>query len=323
MIKVNKNPEYFLTVAQERSISKAAEKLYVSQPYLSQHIIRLEESFHMQFLNRETTPLTLTPAGEIYAKYLESSRQLYQKLLLDFDTINTARTQTLRMGFSSWRASTLLPDVLPSFSAKYPDIKLEFFEVPTSEMYRLIADDKVDFIIMNNTSLDVPNYVTVETILYEKILLVGNRGNPAARALLRLREEGRPLDLHLLEQERMILLRPELTLAKRVNNYLDKQKVVLKNFVYTTNAATALNLVAQNYGFCFLNETGVRSAPRASELAFFDFDSDDMVHPLCVVYKKNSYLLPIARAFIDMTIQVYKGNRPGQENDCCGKTAEE
>lgn len=313
MIKVNKNPEYFLTVARERSISKAAEKLYISQPYLSQHIIRLEESFQMHFLNRESTPLTLTPAGEIYAKYLESSQQLYQKLILDFDTINTARTQTLRMGFSSWRASTLLPDVLPSFSAKYPDIKLEFFEGPTSEMYRLIADDKVDFIIMN-TSLDVPNYVTLETILYEKILLVGNRKNPTTQALLQLQAEGRPVDLHLLERDRMILLRPELMLAKRVNNYLDKQQVVLKNLVYTTSASTALNLVAQNYGFCFLNETGVHCAPNSSSLAFFDFDSNDMVHPLCVIYKKNSYLLPITRAFIDMTIQVYQGKRLVQEN---------
>lgn len=307
-MKVNKNPEYFLTVAREGSISKAAEKLYVSQPYLSQHIIRLEESFQVQLLNRESTPLTLTPAGEIYAQYLEGCRQLYQKLLVDFDAINTSRTRTLRMGFSSWRASTLLPDVLPSFSAAYPDIKLEFFEVPTSEMYRLIADDKVDFVIMN-TTLDVPNYVTTETILYEKILLAGNRANPTAQAFLKARAEGRPPELHLLEQERMILLRPELMLAKRVNNYLDKQQLLLKNFVYTTNAATALNLVAQNYGFCFLNETGVRCAPNASELAFFDLHSDDLVHPLCVAYKKNSYLLPIARAFIDMTIQVYQKSR--------------
>lgn len=308
-MNVNKNPEYFLAVAEERSISKAAEKLYISQPYLSQHIIRLEESFHMQFLNRETSPLTLTPAGEIYAKYLESCQKLYQKLQLDFDTINTTRAQTLRMGFSSWRASTLLPDVLPAFSARYPDIRLEFFEVPTSEMYRLIADDKVDFIIMN-TTLDAPNYVTMETILYERILLVGNRDNPTAQALLRLQAEGRPVDLHLLERERMILLRPELTLAKRVNNYLDKQQVVLKHFVYTTSAATALNLVARNYGFCFLNETGVRCAPEGARLAFFDFDSNDMIHPLCVAYRKNSYLLPIARAFIDMVMEAYKGGRP-------------
>lgn len=48
------------------------------------------------------------------------------------------------------------------------------------------------------------------------------------------------------------------------------------------------------------HNAGVRSAP-GSELAFFDFDTPDMTHPLCAVYKANSYLRPIARAFIDVT----------------------
>lgn len=305
MIKVNKNPEYFLTVAAEGSISKAAEKLFISQPYLSQHIIRLEESFHMQFLDREKNHLTLTPAGEVYANYLESCKQLYQKLIMDFDAISTSRAQTLRLGFSNWRSNALLPDILPVFSARYPEVKLEFFEEPTSNLYRLIADNKVDFVIMN-TTLDTPDYVTTETILYERILLVGNRKHPATQKMLEMRDSGQPIDLHCLESERMILLRPELMLAKRVNNYLDKQQVLPKSFVYTTNTSTALNLVAQNYGFCFLNETGVSSAPNPQELVFFDLNSDDLVHPLCVVYKKNSYLLPIARTFIDMTLEYYQ-----------------
>ena len=311
MIKVNKNPEYFLTVAAERSISKAAEKLYISQPYLSQHIIRLEESFGVRLLDRERSPLALTPAGEVYASYLDSCRQLYQKLLMDFDAISTDRAQTLRMGFSNWRASVLLPDILPAFSQKYPQVRLDLFEVRTSEMYRLIADDKVDLVIMN-TTLDTPDYVTDEVIFYEKILLVGNRRDPVTQQFLAQQAAGQPLDLHLLEGVRMLLLRPELTLAKRVTNFLDKHQIALRDLVYTTSATTILNLTAQNYGFCFLNETGVSSAPNPQELAFFDRGSDDLSHPLCVVYKKKSYLSPVARAFIDMTIQHYTAARCGR-----------
>lgn len=305
MMKVNKNPEYFLTVAAERSISKAAEKLYISQPYLSQHIIRLEESFQVQLLDREKTPITLTPAGEIYANYLESCRQLYRKLLFDFDSVSASRARSLRLGFSHWRASTLLPDVLPTFTQRYPDVKLEFFESPTSDLYGLITSDKVDFVIVN-TTLDTPDDVTTETIFYEKILLVGHRDNPVSSAFLQMRQAGLPLDLHLLEEEQMLLLRPELALAKRVNNYLDKKQIVLRHFTYTTSASTALNLTAQNYGFCFVNETGVHCAPNREDLIFFDLDSDDMVHPLCVVYKKNSYLTPTARAFIDIMLAIYQ-----------------
>lgn len=305
MMKINKNPEYFLTVAKEGSISKASEKLYVSQPYLSQYIIRLEESFGVKLLDREKSPLELTPAGQIYASYLESSLQMYRKLLQDFDAITARRAQTLRLGFSNWRASALLPDILPLFVERHPDVKLEFLEVPNSDLYRLVSEDKVDFVMMN-TSLNIPDYLTSEIILYEHILLVGNRSNPTAVKLRQMQELGQEPDLHLLEKERVVLLRPESAMAGRVNNYLDKNQVVLRNVVYTDNAATALNLAAQNFCFCFLNGTGVNSAPNPRELVFFDLDSDDMVYPLCVVYKKKGYLHPMARAFIDLTIEFYK-----------------
>ena len=59
-----KNPEYFLTIVKERSISKAAERLYLSQPYLSQYLAKLEGTVGAMLLDRSHTPLTLTPAGE-------------------------------------------------------------------------------------------------------------------------------------------------------------------------------------------------------------------------------------------------------------------
>lgn len=309
-MKVNKNPEYFLTVAAEGSISKAAEKLFISQPYLSQWIIRLEESFGVRLFDRSKTPLTLTEAGEIYVRYLESGNQLYEKLLLDFAALNESRSRTLRMGFGNWRASTLLPDILPEFTKLYPDVHLEIYEQPTNELYRLVQENKVDFVVMN-TTFDSPDYVTTETVMYEKILLAGHRENPITQRFLELQERGEPLDLHLLGNERMLLLRPEIILASRVNNYLDKNGIVFRNVTYTMNATTALNLTAQNCGFCFLNETGVRSAPNLEKLAFFDLKSQDLVHPLCLVYRKNSYLAPIARAFIDTMLSFYREEERG------------
>ncbi len=305
MMQVNRNPEYFLEVAREKSISKAAEKLYISQPYLSQYIIRLEESFHVKLLDRDRSPLELTPAGQIYASYLESSIQMYRKLTQDLDALAADREQILRIGLSNWRSGALLPGILPAFSAQNPQIRLELLEVPNRSLYELISADKVDFVIMN-TGLGTPDYVTSEVILNEKILLVGHKENPTVRKLVQMKQEGKEPDYHLLEPERMIMLRPESALAARVINWLDKKHVVLQNVIYTDNATTSLNLAAQNYGFCFLNETGTQSAPNREALEFFDLESDDMIHPLCVVYKKKSYLNPVAREFINMTVSFFK-----------------
>ena len=65
-----KNPEYFMAIVKERSISKAAERLYLSQPYLSQYLAKLESNLGGGFLDRSHSPLKLTPAGEVFHAYL-------------------------------------------------------------------------------------------------------------------------------------------------------------------------------------------------------------------------------------------------------------
>ena len=313
---LDRNPEYFLTVASERSISKAAEQLHISQPYLSQYIIHLEKKFGIHLLDRRKTPLELTAAGRVYAGYLEDCGQLYAQLIEDFTRLNVNRRQSLCVAMSNWRASTLLPIILPSFSQEHPEIQLELFEQPTSELYRLVADGKVDFAVMN-TNLNVPDYLTTETILYEKILLVGNRENPAAQELLRQIRTGEQPQLSLLEHERMILLRPELMLAARTNNFLERMHVLPQNYIYSSNATTALNLTAGNYGFCFVNETAIHNAPNRGDLIFYDLNSPDLIHPLSVVYKKKRPLPPAALDFIDTVRCVSQSRSWRSECDCC------
>ena len=305
---INKNPEYFLTVAAEGGFSRAAEKLYVSQPYLSQHVLRLEKELGVKLLDRSRTPLGLTEAGRIYANYLESGKRLEQKLLSDLGELSRDREQTLRLALSSWRAGVLLPDILPVYAERCPQVRLDVLEYPTNELYGLVIGDKADLAVMN-TSLDTPEEVTVETILHERILLAGSRRSPVTRAFLAAQERGEQIDLHALENERVVLMRPGTFLSNRVRNFLDRERVTLRRVTYGTNAATALGLAARNYGFCFLNETGVRSAPGGGELAFFGFDTPDMSHPLCAVYRSGSYLRPIARAFIDVTAEFYNGTQ--------------
>ncbi len=305
---VNKNPEYFLTAAAEKSISRAAEKLYISQPYLSQHLLRLEKAFGVELFAR--SPFRLTKAGEIYQSYLKSSQQMYQKLLEDLKDSREDDAQTVRLGFSNWRAGTLLPDLLPLFTREHPEIRMAFYEVPNSELYRLLAQNEVDFVLMNPTP-DLPDYLTAETIIYEKILLAGHRDNPVTAQLAALREQGKELDLSYLENERVLMLPEDSAIAGCVRHYLAARQVTLRNTVRIENASTALNLTARNYGFCFLNETGVPTAPNPDELVFLPFKSEDMMHPLCAVYKKNSYLTPTARAFIDRTARYYAEKKAG------------
>ena len=108
---VNRNPEYFLTIAREGNISHAAEKLFLTQSSLSQHLQRLEREVGMPLVDRSTIPLRLTPAGKVYREYLETHAYLYQKMVADMNSSSGGETVTV--GIGTWRGARLMPKILP------------------------------------------------------------------------------------------------------------------------------------------------------------------------------------------------------------------
>ena len=77
------------------------------------------------------------------------------------------------------------------------------------------------------------------------------------------------------------------------------------NTIVTTNNTTAINLVAEGIGFSFLPETGLKRYSHLKQLAHFTVGEPPLTCPLAAVYKKNSFLTPAARAFIDLTQEYY------------------
>lgn len=79
---------YVKTVAEEKSFSKAAKRLFISQPSLSQHIQRAEQDLGVKFFNRNTIPLTLTYAGECIVRAANSFEMLERQLSQELEDIS-------------------------------------------------------------------------------------------------------------------------------------------------------------------------------------------------------------------------------------------
>ena len=307
MIKVNKNPEYFLTVAAERSISRAAEKLFISQPYLSQHILRLEEDYGTQLFDRKKTPLELTEAGRVYRNYLESSVYLYHKVRADIGSLAQESSRSVHIGVGNWRGSLLLPAVLPDFLASHPDTQVVLHEYPVSELNALVQREEVAFAVMN-TDVDAAaeEGLSLEIIGYERILLVLRRDMPQAAALLAAAERGDALDLSLLCSARHIMLSRNLTVGAHLSNFLDRSYLRFSHQISTTNNATALALVAQGVGFCFMVETGLPELQGRDGLTAIDLKSPDLMIPLSIVRKRDSFLTPAEQELLTLIHTHYR-----------------
>lgn len=299
-----KNPDYFLTIVKERSISRAAERLYLSQPYLSQYLAKLENSLGVVLLDRSHSPLRLTPAGELFHAYLERQSFLDRQLVSDLRDLRDRKRPVLHIGVSPWRGSTLLPDILPLFEEQYPDVQVVLHEAPVPELGELAETNVIDFCVMQPP--DNLAELTYEPVMRERIFLVCHRAHPLLEGLVSGCGDPQPFpDLRLLEHERVVMLPPAWRLSKLLYNTFSVHSVEPQNLLITTNTTTAINLAAEKLGFAFLQESGVSRTPYLDRLSCFTLGEPPLTCPLAVVYKKNGFLSPAARAFIDLVKEFY------------------
>lgn len=300
-----KNPEYFLTVARERGISKAAEKLLLSQPYLSQCIGRMEQELGMKLFDRSHTPLTLTEAGKLYLSYLEGVGALTGKFESQLEELKTDSRQTLNIGMTLWRGSVLLPDILPVFTELHPEARIVLHEEHSEKLEELLLEEEIDFALMN-----IPKKVDefiYELILNERMLLVANREAPFVRGLKTSVEHPAHISLDNLKGERFLLLPEWQVMGRAMANLFSKMGIQCADILYTTSSTTAVNLVSGGFGITFLPEGGIRHVSHRDRLAFFTVDNPPFSIPLLILYKKNTFVTPLAKEFIDMTRVYYAG----------------
>ena len=171
-----KNFEYFLIIAEEGSVTKAAQRLYVSQPSLSKYLRSLEEALGVQLFYRDSYPLQLTGAGKLYQEYAKDALMKEKALLQNLEILKNTETGTVTMGITVFRSSAVLPAALPKFKSMYPGIEVKVLEGSHQYMMSLMDHNKVDFCIFH--SPNVYQGITFEHILNEKVLFCVRADHP-------------------------------------------------------------------------------------------------------------------------------------------------
>jgi DNA-binding transcriptional LysR family regulator len=113
------NLQYFLVVAEELNITKAAERLHVSQQALSNHISKLEKELDAQLFSR-TPKLSLTLSGKCLRTAALQIQDIHDQLLREMDDVNNNCRGELRIGISYTRGQAILPQLLPVFRETHP-----------------------------------------------------------------------------------------------------------------------------------------------------------------------------------------------------------
>jgi DNA-binding transcriptional LysR family regulator len=139
--------EYLLILAEERSFSKASQRLYVTQPSLSQFVKNLENELHTQLFDRSTSPIRLTPSGDAYVKAAKKIKSIEEELNNQIADLTNLQSGQLNIGTSPFRASCLLPKSIAEFHKKYPGVELHINENQMIDLEEATLEGMLDLYI--------------------------------------------------------------------------------------------------------------------------------------------------------------------------------
>ncbi|MCH0539748.1 LysR family transcriptional regulator [Streptomyces sp. MUM 203J] len=185
---------YFVAVAETRHFTRAAERVHVSQPSLSQQIRALEKELGAELFSRARGNIALTDAGEALLP-------LARRILADADTarhevqeLAQLRRGRVRLGATPSLCTGLLPEVLRAFHDLYPGIRLLVEEGGSHDLVRELARGALDLaLVVLPLPAPSPALTTVE-LLQEDLVVVSSAADPAPRRPLRIADlEGRPM----------------------------------------------------------------------------------------------------------------------------------
>jgi DNA-binding transcriptional LysR family regulator len=135
---------YFLAVAESLNFSRAAEKLHIAQPPLSQQIQQLEAELGFQLFHRTKRRVQLTAAGESFQREVQQLFQQLEQAIERGQQASRGEVGQLAIGFVSSAAYNVLPPILQRFRQAVPGVVLELQELTTNQQLQLLRQGKID-----------------------------------------------------------------------------------------------------------------------------------------------------------------------------------
>jgi DNA-binding transcriptional LysR family regulator len=286
-------------VAEEKSFSKAASKLYIAQPSLSQYIQKLEQQLGVLLFDRSTTPLRLTYAGELYMETAKKILDLKLQLSQQMEDIAELKKGRLTIGVSAFRTTYIMPKILPLFHESFPGIEVVLLEGTSSELEDMAIKGATDISIM---TLPVDEELfSYEPVLSEEILLAITANHPHFSQY-----KHNKINLYELREEPFILLKQNQKLHHIAESLCKqsgfKPKIVLES--ESIEAAHALS--AAGMGITFIPDTLAKFSRLATPPLYFSIEGLSPVRQLVVSYRKGRYLSKAAAEFISLTKDILK-----------------
>lgn len=270
---------YFRAVAEELNFTRAADRLHIAQPPLSQQIKQLEEELGVLLLERDARPLRLTEAGALLLERAIAISSAFDAAVQDVRRIGRGQSGTLSIGFAGSAMYSVLPDILNAFRDACPAVALSFTELLAADIAHALAQRSID-VGFARPGLAPDEHTEQHLLVTEPLLIAAPARHPlAAFATV-------PIE-RLQHQVAVMYPRyPTPSLTHLVVEELGARGIALELAQEARDIHTALGLVAAGAGISFVPASAAQSG--RSGVRFLPIEPQVLFSPMTVVWRKNN-----------------------------------
>lgn len=285
--------EYMLKISEENNITRAAEKLFISQSALNQQLLKLEKELGTQLFHRSRSNWRLTEAGQIYISGAKAALQLKKETYNRIYDVSNTKKGRLIVGLTPGRGLTMFTAIYPTLHMTFPSLEVVPIEMRVHEQQQAIAKGEIDvgFLTLAEADRTSDCYITLGT---EELFIAIPSGHPLAKKASPQGELYTVLDISELSYEPFVLMDRKSTLRSVCNRIFSHADFV-PNVLFETNNTSSIVAMIESTLCCGILP-GYYIPKYSNKLTCFAL-SDHPTWEIVVSYRKGGYLSSGAKEF--------------------------
>ena len=299
--------EYIVTIADEQSIAKASQKLFITQSALNQQLLKLERELGVPLFNRIKEGLVPTHAGEVY---LDAARKM---LLMKAETyryiqdIADMKKGEISIAYTPEQGSLMFSHIYPIFHKMYPDITFRIVEARVKQAEQLLSAGKVNIALTSYASGGKKPQFDYTDIGAELLVF----GVPKSDPLSKLADEQSyirfpKIDIHLLQDKPLIMLTKDTRFRNMLDSLFSEAGFKPRILFESINTNTVFNMVKSQVAPAFFPQSYVD--PKAP-VSYFSV-GEELRWMRSIIIRRGSYISKAEKDFIELA-RDYVQSLPG------------
>lgn len=277
--------EYFQMASRLKNITRAAERLRVSQPNITVAIKKLEAELGIQLFDRSQKQLSLTPEGTVFLNRIELALRNIQDAVLEVNDYKQLQKGTIKIGIPSMIGAYLFPKIFSSFQHHYSHLDIYLYEEGSMTIREQLERDELDFGIVIIS--DASHSLQLLPMAACQLMVCLPPDSPLAEKESIAAEDLRDTNLIMLKEGSYLR---NVVLNKCKANNIEPNIILESNQIETIKG-----LIAKDVGVSFLLDFIVKDTP--------NFVTRPLSEPIYVdvglAWKKDRYISRAAQSFID------------------------